>query len=78
MDIYPEKAEEKKARHGLTDARVYESHRQMLESEPNVDIVDVCTPPYVHAEIGIDALNAGCHVLCAKNRWPPRWRSATR
>jgi predicted dehydrogenase len=45
---------------------VYESHQQMLASEPDVDIVDVCTPPYVHAEISIDALNAGCHVLCEK------------
>ena len=66
VDIYPEKAHEKKARYGLTDARVYASHQQMLASEPDVDIVDVCTPPYVHAEISIDALRAGCHVLCEK------------
>ncbi|MCS5451132.1 Gfo/Idh/MocA family protein [Enterobacter huaxiensis] len=66
VDIYPEKAEEKKARYGLTEARVYASHRLMLESERNLDIVDVCTPPYVHAEITIDALRAGCHVLCEK------------
>ena len=45
VDIYPEKAHEKKARYGLTDARVYASHQQMLASEPDVDIVDVCTPP---------------------------------
>ncbi|VFS27724.1 glucose--fructose oxidoreductase [Enterobacter cancerogenus] len=44
VDIYPDKAHEKKVRYGLTDARVYESHRQMLEFEPNLDIVDVCTP----------------------------------
>lgn len=66
VDIYPEKAHEKKARYNLTDARVYESHEQMLASEPDIDIVDVCTPPYVHAEISINALNAGCHVLCEK------------
>lgn len=45
---------------------MYASHQQMLASEPDVDIVDVCTPPYVHAEISIDALRTGCHVLCEK------------
>lgn len=66
VDIYPEKAEEKKARYGLHDARVYSSHQQMLAEEKEVDIVDVCTPPYVHAEISVDALHAGKHVLCEK------------
>lgn len=66
VDIYPEKAEEKKARYRLHEARVYSSHQQMLAEEHGVDIVDVCTPPYVHAEISIDALNAGKHVLCEK------------
>ncbi len=59
----PGKSPREKARYNLTDARVYESHEQMLASEPDIDIVDVCTPPYVHAEISINALNAGCHVL---------------
>ncbi|WP_333497014.1 Gfo/Idh/MocA family protein [Kluyvera sp. CHPC 1.251] len=66
VDIYPEKAQEKKARYGLTDATVFSSHQALLESGLEVDIVDVCTPPYVHAEISIDALNAGKHVLCEK------------
>ena len=66
VDIFPEKAQEKKTRYGLTGARIYESHAQMLAAEPHLDIVDVCTPPYVHAQISIDALNAGCHVLCEK------------
>ena len=66
VDIYPEKAEEKKARYGLHHARVYSSHQQMLACETQLDIVDVCTPPYVHAEITIDALASGKHVLCEK------------
>ncbi len=45
---------------------MYASHRQLLEDALPIDIVDVCTPPYVHAEISIDALHAGCHVLCEK------------
>lgn len=66
VDIYPEKAQEKKVRYGLTHATVFSSHQALLESGLEVDIVDVCTPPYVHAEISIDALNAGKHVLCEK------------
>ena len=33
---------------------------------PDIDIVVVCTPPHVHADIGIAALRNGKHVLCEK------------
>ncbi|MDA8478045.1 Gfo/Idh/MocA family oxidoreductase [Citrobacter sp. Awk 4] len=66
VDIYPEKAQEKKTRYSLTDAQVFSNHQAMLETGIDIDIVDVCTPPYVHAEITIDALNTGKHVLCEK------------
>lgn len=66
VDIYPEKAREKKACYGLHHARVYASHQQMLEDGADIDIVDVCTPPYVHTEISISALHARKHVLCEK------------
>ncbi|WEF30350.1 Gfo/Idh/MocA family oxidoreductase [Klebsiella aerogenes] len=66
VDIFPEKAQEKKERYGLTDARVYKSHKEMLADSSDIDVVDVCTPPYVHAEITIDALDNGLHVLCEK------------
>lgn len=66
VDIYPEKAREKQSRYGLTGARVYSSHTQMLEQDATIDVVDICTPPYVHAAIAIDALQAGKHVLCEK------------
>jgi len=32
----------------------------------DVDIVLVCTPPHVHAEISVAAMKAGKHVLCEK------------
>ena len=31
-----------------------------------VDVVDVCTPPYAHAQNIIDIANAGKHVMCEK------------
>ena len=64
VDIYPEKAEEKKRVHGL-DADVYDDHLKILNRD-DIDLVDVCTPPYVHAEIAINALNAGKHALVEK------------
>jgi len=66
VDIYPEKAQEKKDTYGLHDARVYSSHKDMLADLGDIDVVDICTPPYVHAEIAIDSLDQGLHVLCEK------------
>ena len=37
-----------------------------LLSDPEIDIIDICTPPYVHEEMIIKALNAGKHVICEK------------
>ncbi|MCL2398462.1 MAG: Gfo/Idh/MocA family oxidoreductase [Defluviitaleaceae bacterium] len=66
VDIFPEKAEEKKERFGLKDAAVFKSHQEMLESSVKIDLVHVCTPPYVHADISIDCMDAGKHVLVEK------------
>jgi predicted dehydrogenase len=37
-----------------------------LVNHPDVDLVIVCTPPSLHAEIVIDALQAGRRVICEK------------
>ncbi|MFA6729956.1 MAG: Gfo/Idh/MocA family oxidoreductase [Eubacteriales bacterium] len=34
--------------------------------DPEVDVIDICTPPYLHKEQIIRALNAGKHVICEK------------
>lgn len=65
VDIYPEKAQEKKDKFNLTDAEVYDDHLNILGRE-DIDLIDVCTPPYVHAEIAINGLNAGKNVLIEK------------
>jgi len=64
-DIYPEKAEAIKVKYGL-DSEVFDSHETMLNSEVKIDVVHVCTPPYVHASISIDCMNKGKNVLCEK------------
>lgn len=64
-DIYPEKAEEMKKRFNL-DCEVFDDHKKMLDSGLKIDLVHVCTPPYVHAEIAINSMNAGKHVIVEK------------
>lgn len=35
-------------------------------NDPDIDIVDVCTPNMYHTDLVVSALNAGKHVLCEK------------
>jgi predicted dehydrogenase len=37
-----------------------------LLTDPQIDVIDICTPPYVHEEMIIRALRAGKHVICEK------------
>ena len=64
VDIFPEKAEKMKKDFGL-DAEVFDSHRKLL-GRSDIDLVDVCTPPFCHAEIAIDFLNDGKNVITEK------------
>lgn len=34
--------------------------------DPEIDIVDICTPPYVHEQMIIEAMKVGKHVICEK------------
>ncbi len=64
VDIYPEKAAQKLSRYGL-NAKVYNDHHALL-SDVQFDLASICLPPFVHATIAIDLLNAGKHVLVEK------------
>lgn len=65
VDIYPEKAQEKKKTYNLDEAKVYSNYKDIL-ADSTIDIFDICTPPFAHASISIDALESGKHVLCEK------------
>ena len=37
-----------------------------LLNDPEVNVIDICTPPYMHAEMARKAIEAGKHVICEK------------
>ena len=37
-----------------------------LLNDPEIDVIDICTPPYVHKEEIVQAMRAGKHVICEK------------
>ena len=65
-DLIPGKAEKKMAQFGVTGARCYLNHKDMIDNEPDLDVVSVCTYNTQHAEPTIYALEHGIHVLLEK------------
>ena len=51
----------KKHRIGTT----YRSSQDLI-ADPEIDVVDICTPPMLHATMIVDAVQAGKHVICEK------------
>ena len=37
-----------------------------LVADPSIDVIDICTPNYLHAEMALAAVAAGKHVYCEK------------
>ncbi|MBC8406918.1 MAG: Gfo/Idh/MocA family oxidoreductase [Planctomycetes bacterium] len=52
------------AEHGLP-LKAYTSFADML-ADPEIGAIDICTPPSLHAELAIQAADAGKHVLIEK------------
>src|SRR6516162_2631063 len=50
-------------RHGIAEA-----HRNFasLIADREIDVVDICTPPNLHAAMIVEAMRAGKHVICEK------------
>ena len=63
FDSVYEKAEAAKAKYG------FENTAKSLEEiflDPEIDVIDICTPPYTHKEFVIRGLKADKHVICEK------------
>ena len=64
-DLFVEKAENLIAEMALEGAVAYKDYKEAL-TLGDADIVSICLPPGLHAQVAIDALNAGKHTLVEK------------
>jgi predicted dehydrogenase len=48
--------------------QIYRTYRdfQSLLADKEIDVVDICTPPALHASLIVEAVQAGKHVICEK------------
>ncbi|KAB2739848.1 Gfo/Idh/MocA family protein [Brucella anthropi] len=63
VDVTDGMADEARLRYGFEEAS---SDWRAVVNRPDVDVVDICTPNNVHAEIAIAAAKAGKHIICEK------------
>ena len=61
-DVRTDMAKEKIAEDNVN---VYASIDELLANE-KVDVIDICSPSYLHTELAVKALEAGCHTLSEK------------
>lgn len=64
-DIIEERAQKAAEEYGTPDAKVYTDYSEMLKDD-SIDVIHVLTPNKSHAQLTIDSLNAGKHVMCEK------------
>ncbi|HUX49534.1 MAG TPA: Gfo/Idh/MocA family oxidoreductase [Spirochaetia bacterium] len=62
-DLNPKALEETGREYGIESR--YTSHTEMLAKE-KLDVVSIALPNYLHKSVTLEALAAGCHVLCEK------------
>lgn len=65
-DLVPGKAEEFAKKFGLENCRIYNSDKELIENEKDLDGVSICTYNTQHAPCAIRALNAGINVMLEK------------
>ncbi len=64
-DLYQKHLDEAKKFIGLTEADAFRDHRKLLERK-DIDTVVIATVDNWHAQVSLDALEAGKHVFCEK------------
>ncbi len=64
-DIVYEKCKNTAEKLGLTNTKLYTDYKQMIDSE-KLDVVHICTPHYLHAEMICYALNKNVNVFSEK------------
>ena len=50
-------------KHGIATA--HRDYKALLQDK-TIDVIDICTPPALHAPMIVDAMKAGKHVICEK------------
>lgn len=50
-------------KHGIE--KTYRDYKELLK-DPDIDVVDICTPVLFHEQMIIDSIEAGKHVICEK------------
>ena len=63
MGRRPEQVRPAKEKYGFEED-VY-SFSDLLD-DPEINVIDICTPPYTHSDMVIEALRAGKNVICEK------------
>lgn len=63
MDLNPALFPEWQKKYGVSE---FFTDPAEIINNPEIDIVDICTPNMVHASLAIAALKAGKHVICEK------------
>jgi len=64
-DIIPQVLESTAKRLNIDKSRAFTDYRDLLKLK-ELDAVSICTPPFLHARMTIDAAAAGKHILCEK------------
>jgi predicted dehydrogenase len=62
-DLNPERLIQ--AREDFPAVKIYDSS-EALATDPDMDLVIICTPPHTHAQFSLAMMDSGKHVLCEK------------
>lgn len=69
VDIYPEKAVALKEKFNL-DCETFSDYKELLASDLKIDIINICTPPFTHAEMAVACMDKGINVILEKPMAP--------